>query len=153
MLYCSTRPCGKRSLSAVKTIILLLFFCRPNSCKGLYRTQNIFTCSLSSMKSITADTETCQISKCLPCKAEDWENNHKQVRVCLGVRSMARIITFPTERPFPDKITIRFSPRPLYINFFLLDNMAPSWKPYTLALKPTSADQNMDAYYICFPYW
>lgn len=98
----------------------------------------IFTCSRSSMKSITADTETRQISKRLPCKAEDWENNHKQVRVCLWVRSMAWIITFSTERQFPDKIPIRFSPRPLRINFFLLDYMALSWKPYTLALKPTS---------------
>lgn len=77
------------------------------------------------------------LKKRLPRKAEDWENNHKQVRVCLWVRSMAWIITFPTERQFPDKITISFSPRPLRINFFLLDYMALSWKPYTLALKPT----------------
>lgn len=90
------------------------------------------------MKSITANTETCQISKRLPCKVEDWENNHKQVRVCLRGRSMAWIITFPTERQFPDKITIRYPPRPLSINFFLLDYMALSWKPYTLALKPSS---------------
>lgn len=116
-------------------------FAAPTAVKvsnGGFQTQNIFTCSQSSMKSITADTETCQISRRLSCKAEDWENNHKQVRVCLWVRSMAWIITFPTERQFPDKITIRYSPRPRCINFFSLDYRALSWKPYTLALKPTS---------------